>query len=96
MNRRGHRGRTDGNQRAVVQALRASGAKVCSLAQVGEGCPDLLVLYRGRVRLMEVKQPKGTLTGQQQEWMAQGWPVLIVSSPDEAIAALAVCGGGLR
>lgn len=88
MNRRGHQGRTDSNHKAVVDALRAVGAHVQSLASVGAGCPDLLVLSHGRLFLMEVKRDKGSLTGQQQQWMADGWPVQIVRSPEEAIQAV--------
>jgi hypothetical protein len=47
--------KVDANQAAVVRALRAVGATVQSLASVGGGCPDLLVGYRGRTYLLEVK-----------------------------------------
>ena len=45
----------DANQTAVVQALRQLGATVQSLAAIGDGCPDLLVGYRGQTLLLEVK-----------------------------------------
>ena len=35
--------RTDGNQQAIVSALREAGASVEILAQCGKGVPDLLV-----------------------------------------------------
>jgi hypothetical protein len=48
--------RVDSNQKAIVEALRACGASVLSLAQIGKGCPDLLVaLPNGRTCLVEVK-----------------------------------------
>ena len=53
--RRGHQGRTDGNQQAVIDALRDEGASVQSLASVGDGCPDLVVGARGVTYLAEVK-----------------------------------------
>jgi hypothetical protein len=49
--------RTDGNHSDIVKALRDAGASVRSLAQVGHGTPDLLVGWRGRNFLFEIKDP---------------------------------------
>lgn len=49
------RGRTDDNQTAIMEALRRVGARVQDLSQVGKGCPDLLVGFRGVNYLLEVK-----------------------------------------
>ena len=86
----------------IVDALRAVGATVQSLAAVGVGCPDLLVGYAGRVVLMEVKSPKGPdggcsedgqkLQPSQVKW-AKWWKgpaPLVVRSVDDALAALGV------
>lgn len=86
--RRGHRGRTDGNHGDIVDALRRSGALVLSLASLGRGVPDLLCWKAGTFVLVEVKQPKGTLTADQERFRAQGWPVRVVRSAEDAIAAL--------
>jgi len=51
------RARVDGNHTEIVKALRDAGASVRSLAQVGHGTPDLLVGWRGRNFLFEVKDP---------------------------------------
>lgn len=89
MTRRGHRGRTDGNHGDIVDALRRSGALVLSLASLGRGVPDLLIWKPGLgYVLVEVKQPKGTLTEDQERFRAQGWPVRVVRSAEDAIAAL--------
>lgn len=48
-------GRRDANHTDVVDALRGIGASVVSLADVGDGCPDLLVGFRGVNLLLEVK-----------------------------------------
>ena len=84
------RARVDGNHREVVQALQAIGCSVQSLAAIGKGCPDLLVGYRGRTMLLEVKASRGTLTDQQEVWLMtwNGALVHIVRSGDEAIAAV--------
>jgi hypothetical protein len=78
------RGRVDGTQREIVTALRRLGVSVHSLADVGDGCPDLLVGYRGRTHLIEVKdgsKPPSAraLTPLEANWHAtwDGSPVLI-------------------
>ena len=47
--------KVDLNQMEIVATLRKIGATVQSLASVGNGCPDLLVGFRGINYLMEVK-----------------------------------------
>ncbi len=81
--------RTDTNQTAIVEALRAAGAFVQSLATVGDGCPDLLVAKGRKWLVMEIKHEGGKLRTKQQDWAAKcGAPVPIVRSPDEALAVL--------
>jgi hypothetical protein len=84
--------RVDANHSAIVGALRACGARVLSLAAVGNGCPDLLVLHRGRYQVLEVKDGKRPpserrLTPAQEEFH-RDWIVTTVLSPEDAIAAL--------
>lgn len=47
--------KVDANHVEIVEALKAVGASVVSLASVGRGCPDLLVGFRGKTYVMEVK-----------------------------------------
>jgi len=90
------RARLDTHQRAVVEALRACGCSVYSLAECGDGVPDLLVGVRGQTWLIEVKSDKNThrrateLTPAQESWHARwrGAKVVIVHAPAEALAAL--------
>ena len=49
--------KVDQNQVAIVAALRKIGASVLHLHQLGKGTPDILVGYRGRNVLLEVKMP---------------------------------------
>jgi hypothetical protein len=84
----------DANHTAIVQALRAVGATVQSLASVGKGCPDLLCGYRGNNVLLEVKdgdKPPSArrLTPDEQEWHAT-WAgqVCIVESIDDALRVI--------
>ena len=80
-----HAARTDDNQPAIIEAMRAVGAKVYYLK-----LPlDLLVWFRGRYLLMEVKDPDGRLTKAQVEFIGS-WPgeVHVVVTPQEALRAL--------
>jgi len=87
----------DANQEQVVQALRAAGATVQSLAGVGKGVPDLLVGFQGKTLLMEVKDGKKPpserkLTEQQLAWHGawRGGPLAVVDGPDAALRMLGV------
>lgn len=86
--------RVDANQALIVGGLRACGASVQILSAVGQGCPDILVGFRGRNLLMEVKdgsKPPSDrkLTKDQIEWHA-AWRghVVVVENVEQAIAAL--------
>ncbi len=86
----------DANEAAIVAALIAAGASVTPIS--AKGAPDLLVGYRWRTRLLEVKRAagprggtsRGKLTDDQIAWRAawQGEPPVIVRTPAEALAAI--------
>jgi len=85
----------DANQPAIVQALRAFGATVQPLHTVGAGVPDLLVGYRGRTALVEVKDglrppSERRLTTDQQEWHGnwRGGTLAIVCDVESALRVL--------
>lgn len=87
--------KVDSNHGEVVRALRAIGCTVQSLAAIGKGCPDLLVGYRGKTHLMEVKD--GTKfpsqyreTPDQVEWHGAwtGGALWVVHSVEAAIGAV--------
>lgn len=87
----------DANQTQVVEALRAAGATVQSLAAVGQGVPDLLVGFQSKTLLMEVKDGRKPpsqrqLTEDQLKWHGawRGGPVAIVDGPDAALRMLGV------
>lgn len=82
--------RVDGNHKSIVEALRRVGCRVLDLSRVGDGCPDLLVSLpqRGRVpelMLMEVKTSRGKMNAAQRIFEADGWPVFVVRSVDDAL-----------
>lgn len=95
------RRRVDENQKQIVAALRKIGACVLDLSGSGGGVMDLLVIYRARVLMVEVKNPAKpkadqSLTPAQIRVHAEigraGGEVHIVRTIDEAIA-LTVRGG---
>lgn len=86
--------RIDANQPEIVTALRSAGATVQPLHQMGAGCPDLLVGFRGQNFLLEVKdgaQPPSArrLTPIEANWIGtwRGW-VFIVKNVSEALTAI--------
>ena len=87
----------DANQTQVVEALRAAGATVQSLAAVGQGVPDLLVGFQGQTVLLEVKNGRAPpserrLTEDQLKWHGawRGGPLAVVDGPDAALRVLGV------
>jgi hypothetical protein len=68
----------------MVDALKAKGYKVLSLAAHGNGVPDVLA-HREDVgfRLLEIKTAKGKLRRQQEAFQAKGWPVDVVRSVED-------------
>jgi hypothetical protein len=78
--------KVDANHRIIIDTLRQVGATVQDLAKVGQGCPDILVGYRGRNYLMEIKYNKGKATHAQDVWhLTWQGQVVIVRDVDEAL-----------
>lgn len=79
--------RVDANQAEIVAALRKIGAAVTPLHTVGQGVADLLVSWRQRWFLFEVKSDhKGKLTPDEKRWIGeQRAPVFVITSASEAI-----------
>ncbi len=79
--------RVDMNQREIVLALRNHGASVQCIHDLGKGCPDLLVGFRGKNFLLELKtDSKKDLTPDEKEWHSK-WAgsVCRVDSTEEAL-----------
>jgi hypothetical protein len=86
--------KVDANQKEIVSIYRKAGATVQHLHAVGEGCPDLLVGYRGANYLVEVKDgakvPSARkLTPDQVVWH-RDWrgSVRVVKDTTEALAVI--------
>ena len=87
--------RIDANQPQIVAALRKLGATVLHLHTIGKGAPDILIGYRGKNALAELKDGTKPPSARQltddekrfhAEWRGQ---VAIIESVDEAIAFMA-------
>ena len=80
--------RVDENQKQIVHTFIALGASVLNLSTVGRGCPDLLIGYRGKSVLVEIKRDsKATFTEPQVKFM-QEWRGGAVSRIDSVDAAI--------
>jgi Holliday junction resolvase len=84
-------GKVDANHAEIVKALRKAGCSVLSLAAIGDGAPDVLVGYKGKNVLFEIKRAKGKLNDQQQEFKRE-WrgELCVVRSVDEALMVLGI------
>ena len=90
--------RVDNNQAAIVKALRAAGARVLSLARMGDNVPDLLVGYNGVLHLVEIKNrarhiKKGHELSEGQTRFHAEWcefPIHVVHNEIEACEAVGV------
>jgi hypothetical protein len=86
--------KVDATQAEIVAALKKAGATVQHLHSVGEGCPDLLVGWRGTNWLFECKPKIGSpsdrkLRPNQVEWH-DGWKgqVATVETPEAAMSIM--------
>ena len=80
--------RRDGTESAIVRTLRRAGALVFALK--GRGVADLLVYFRGRLFLLEIKTARGRLTAAQRDAVRVGWPVRVCRTPDDALRAIGI------
>jgi Holliday junction resolvase len=80
--------RVDSNQNEIINAFIALGASVLNLSRVGQGCPDLLIGYKGKHSiLIEVKSKSGKFTEPQVKFM-QNWRGGAVNRIDSVDAAI--------
>ena len=86
--------KVDDNQQEIADALRKAGASVQFLHGVGFGCPDMLVGFRGRNLLLEIKDgskppSRQKLTDWQERWgVSWNGQACVVRSADEALEVL--------
>lgn len=79
-------GRRDSTHAEIRDELRALGASVADLGDVGNDFPDLLVGFCDRDYKVEAKAAKGSMSDGQREF-ARGWrgsPVVVLRSREQA------------
>jgi Holliday junction resolvase len=86
------RGRVDNNQADIVRWLRKAGCTVAITSGMGDGFPDLVVGYRWRTRLIEIKSPGGKLTPAQVTFIHTwtGEAPAVVTTAEEALMHMGV------
>ena len=77
----------DANEAQIVRALEKAGADVLRLDVF-----DLLVLYRGKLFMLDAKVPTGRATARQNQLCSLGWPLRYVQDEIAALKAI----GALR
>lgn len=93
------KGRVDENQKEIVSGLRAIGATVALLSSLGSGIPDILVGFRGKNYLMEIKNPEKPirdqrLTKDEQVWIDAWWgQVDVVKTLGEGLVVIGAKNG---
>jgi hypothetical protein len=83
--------RRDSTEAAIFDALRKAGCMVYPTDQPF----DAIVCHRGRLNLVECKTPttkagKVIMKPSQEKLIAEGWPVVILKSVDDALQAVAL------
>lgn len=88
--------RVDANHGSIVRALRKLGLTVQSLAEVGDGCPDIVCGFRGKNYLFEIKDPSQPPSHRKltpaetkfyMEWRGQ---VNVIHSVEEALKVVGI------
>ena len=80
--------RVDENQKQIIHTFIALGATVLNLSRVGEGCPDLLIGFKNKSVLVEIKKDSKAMFTEPQVKFMQNWrggPVSRIDSVDAAI-----------
>jgi hypothetical protein len=78
--------RVDNTAKELTKAAKQLGADVLTL----NGVVDALLLFRGRVWVIDWKSKGGTLTPAQAKLVASGWPIAFVSTEDQLFTLLGV------
>lgn len=80
----------DANQGEIVEELRTiEGLEVFIMSSMGDGCPDLFIVYKGYQCWLELKVEDGKLTPAQEKWWARyyaagGRELYVARSREEA------------
>lgn len=92
--------RKDKNHWSIAGALQRQGAEVFDTSALGDGFPDMVVMYpmpsgrkRGKIRLVEVKSDtsygKKGLNDRQSALERRGWPIDVAYDSDDVDTLIA-------
>lgn len=94
---KGYACRKDNNHNEIVNVLKQAGAYVLDMSHVGAGFPDLIVGFKQKTILVEIKNPKTSygkkgLNKNQLKWRDSwiGGSYFVVDSVDSALHALGI------
>lgn len=73
----------DATEPAILKALANVGADYLVLKTF-----DVLVLYRGELKMLDCKSHRGRLTESQKDLVKRGWPLRFAKTPEEALRAI--------
>lgn len=76
--------RVDQNHGEIRDTLRQLGWTILDTSSY-PGFVDCLGIRAGAMRMIEIKAGKGRLTKRQAKLIAQGWPIVIVRSTQDAV-----------
>lgn len=82
-------GRVDQNHSDIVLVLKKLGWLVHDTSSQGNGFPDLVCCYKGKVMLIEIKFARAKLTPDQNKFKAAGWPFHVVRTVDDVLNLMA-------
>ena len=82
--------RRDGNQGDIVRDLARLGFEVVDTSRVGDGFPDLVVGYKGKTGLVELKIPGEKLKQNQLEFHGNwtGGIIILATCAEEVLEAM--------
>jgi hypothetical protein len=75
----------DATEAAILRVLRQVGADYVLLDPF-----DVLVLFRGKLYMLDCKTVEGRPTARQKDLIVRGWPLRFVVTPQDTLAALGV------
>lgn len=89
--------RIDRNQPEIVKALRKSGCSVLHLHIIGRGCPDILVGFRNKNYLFEIKDGDKPPSAQKltpaekKFFMMWDGQVNVIKAAEDALKIMGLC-----
>lgn len=89
-----HKVRKDNNHGEIIEFCKSVGCLVADLSPLGNGCPDVLLSFRGKIFLVEIKNPRTSYgrrgLNKNQKKFAECWPVNVVRTTADVVDLLGI------